>query len=128
MTRLLPVLALLATLACGPLVMIPGGALSGSETRHPLGMKVVAPIGSGRDYATDVRRALRFAPVVAAGHAASLAELAIRYAISNPALPTTEIGIATLEELQKAADAVNKGPLADEALAQIREIQAGFAA
>ena len=48
--------------------------------------------------------------------------------ISNLALPTTEIGIATLEELQQAAAAVNKGPLSDDALAQIKKIQAAFVA
>ncbi len=108
--------------------VLAGGALSGSEARHPLGMKIVAPIGSGPDYATDVKRALEFRPVVAAGYAESLTELAIRYAISNPSLSTTEIGIATLDELQQAAGAVNKGPLSAEALGEIKEIQAGFAA
>lgn len=108
--------------------VLAGGALSGSETRHPLGKQTVAPIGSGPDYTTDVKRALRFRPLVAAGHASSLPELAIRYAISNPALSTAEIGIATLGELQQAADAVNKGPLSADALAEVREIQAGFAA
>ena len=52
----------------------------------------------------------------------------MRYVISNPALATTEIGVATLEELQPAASTVNKGPLSDAALAQIRKVQAGFAA
>ncbi len=108
--------------------VLAGGALSGSEARHPLGMATVDPIGSETDYATDVGRARQFLPLVEAGHAANLPELAIRYVISNPALPTTEIGIATLEELQKAADAINKGPLSEEALAQIKEVQAGFAA
>ena len=107
--------------------VLAGGALSGSEARHPLGMQTVSPIGSGRDYAMDVKRALRFEPVVAAGHAASLPELAVRYVISNPALSTVEIGIATLDELQQAASAVNKGPLSEEALARIKEIQTGFA-
>jgi L-galactose dehydrogenase/L-glyceraldehyde 3-phosphate reductase len=107
--------------------VLAGGALSGSERRHPLGMQTVAPIGSGQDYAADVNRALRFVPVVAAGHAASLPELAVRYVISNPALSTVEIGIATLDELQQAAAAVNKGPLPADALADIKAIQAGFA-
>ena len=107
--------------------VLAGGALSGSEARHPLGLPNVAPIGSGRDYATDVKRALQFEPLVKAGHAASLPELAVRYVISNPALSTVEIGIATLEELQKAAAAVNKGPLAAGALAEIRAIQESFA-
>ena len=106
--------------------VLAGGALTGQEARHPLGMQVVAPIGSGRDYATDVARAKRLKPVIAAGHAASLPEMAIRYVISNAALSTTEIGIASLEELQQAADAVNKGPLPSAALAQIDEIRAGF--
>jgi hypothetical protein len=46
--------------------------------------------------------------------------------ISNPALPTTEIGIATLDELQQATAAVNKGPLSADALATIKQVQAGF--
>ncbi len=106
--------------------VLAGGALSGSEARHPLGMPSVEPIGSDTDYATDVQRALRFVPLVEVGLAATLSELAIRYAISNPALPTTEIGIATLEELQQAAAAVNWGPLPQAALDQIKDIQAGL--
>ncbi len=70
---------------------------------------------------------MRFEPVVAAGHAANLPELAVRYAISNPAVSTAEVGIATLDELQRAAAAVEKGPLSKEALAEIKSIQAGFA-
>ncbi|NKC16722.1 MAG: hypothetical protein GKR94_32375 [Gammaproteobacteria bacterium] len=108
--------------------VLAGGALSGSTKRHPLGLPVVAPIGSDTDYATDVNRARQFSPLVEAGYAENLPELAIRYAISNPALPTTEIGIAALEELQAAAAAVNKGPLPPAALAQINAIQEGFAA
>jgi aryl-alcohol dehydrogenase-like predicted oxidoreductase len=106
--------------------VLAGGALSGNENRHPLGMPSVAPIGSETNYSTDVQRARQFIPLIEAGYAASLPELAIRYVISNPVLPTTEIGIATLEELQQAAAAVNKGPLSDDALAQIKKIQAAF--
>lgn len=106
--------------------VLAGGALSGNEDRHPLGMPSVAPIGSETDYSTDVQRARQFIPLIEAGYAASLPELAIRYVISNPALPTTEIGIATLAELQQAAAAINKGPLSDDALVQIKKIQAAF--
>ena len=89
-------------------------------------MQNVAPIGSNTDYATDVKRALSFQPLIAAGHAASLPELAIRYVISNPALSTTEIGIATESEFQQAVEAVNKGPLTSDVLAQIKAIQSAF--
>lgn len=108
--------------------VLAGGALSGSESRHPLGMAQVAPIGSDTDYATDVARARRFMPLVEAGHAADLPELAMRYVISYPTLPTTEIGIATIDELRRAAAAVNKGPLPGEALVWIKQIQASFVA
>ena len=106
--------------------VLAGGALSGNEARHRLGMQIVAPIGSNTDYTTDVQRARKFIPLVEAGHASSLTELATRYVISNPLLATMEIGIATLEELQHATAAVNKGSLSDKALEQIKEVQAGF--
>jgi L-galactose dehydrogenase/L-glyceraldehyde 3-phosphate reductase len=106
--------------------VLAGGALSGSEERHPLGTPSVAPIGSDTDYATDVQRALRFKSLVDEGVAGSLPELAIRYAISNPSLSTTEIGIATLEQVQQAAAAINKGPLPAQALQAIKAIQASF--
>ncbi len=107
--------------------ILAGGALSGTTARHPLGIQNVDPIGSSQDYASDASLALRFEPVLKAGHAASLPELAVRYVISNAALPTVEIGIANIDELQKAAVAVNKGPLPADALRDIRSIQAGFA-
>lgn len=103
--------------------VLAGGALSGTEQRHPLGMARVDPIGSDTDYATDVMRALRFTPLIEEGFVETLPELAVRYAISNSALPTTEIGIANLEQLQQAADAVNRGPLSNEALARVKTIQ-----
>ena len=107
--------------------VLAGGALSGSEVRHPLGSQNVAPIGSDTDYATDVRRGLAFQSLVDDGIADTLPELAIRYAISHPTLSTIEIGIATIDQLQGAAAAVEKGPLPLEALALIREIQHSFA-
>jgi aryl-alcohol dehydrogenase-like predicted oxidoreductase len=106
--------------------VLAGGALSGSEDRHPLGMAQVDPIGSGRDYAADVARARRFRPVIGAGHAASLSELAVRYVISNRVLSTIEVGLATIDELEAAVAAVLKGPLPGTALEQIATIQRSF--
>ncbi len=108
--------------------VLAGGALSGSEDRHPLGSQKVAPIGSNTDYATDVRRGLVFRSLIEDGTAETLPELAIRYAISHPTLSTTEIGIATIEQVQGAAAAAEKGRLSTEALSRIRDIQRGFAA
>jgi aryl-alcohol dehydrogenase-like predicted oxidoreductase len=61
------------------------------------------------------------------GHAGSLTELAMRFVIAHPALSTTEIGLATIAELEAAASAVNKGPLSPQALARLAELQAAFA-
>ena len=108
--------------------VLAGGALSGSEDRHPLGSQKVVPIGSNTDYATDVRRGLVFRSLIEDGTAETLPELAIRYAISHPTLSTTEIGIATIEQVQGAAAAAEKGRLSTEALSRIRDIQRGFAA
>ena len=106
--------------------VLAGGALSGSDWRHPLAMPSVEPIGSGADYAADVNRARRLEPLIREGHAASLVELAMRFAISNPALSTTLIGIANLEQFEAAASAAQKGPLSPAALARVKELQAGF--
>lgn len=105
---------------------VAGGALSGSEDRHPLGMPIVAPIGSGPDYATDAERARKFTPLLDKSGCKDLVELAIRYVVSHKDVSTLQVGIATVEQFLGAAEAVNKGPLSSEVLARISEIQAGF--
>lgn len=96
--------------------VLAGGALSGVETRHPIAMAAVAPIASGPDYRADVARAGRFETLVAAGHVGSTVEAALRFAISSPAMTTVLIGTSTLQELEIAAAAVEKGPLPTAAL------------
>lgn len=108
--------------------VLAGGTLSGSEKRHPLGITVVAPIGASADanYASDVKLGHSFVPLIEKGFADSVPELAMRYSISHPHMCTTEIGVATIDELQQAVTAVNRGPLEQQALTEIKEIQAGF--
>lgn len=99
--------------------ILAAGALSGEDTRHPVAMQNVAPIASGADYAADLAAARRLLPLVAEGHAASLAELAIRYAITPSEISTALIGTASLEQLEVAIAAAEKGPLPAETLARI---------
>jgi L-galactose dehydrogenase/L-glyceraldehyde 3-phosphate reductase len=106
--------------------VLAGGALSGSEARNPLGAAVVEPIGSGASYAKDVGRARRLDAMVREGHATSLTEMAMRFAIANPKLSTTEIGLANIDELEAAIAAVEMGPLSAAALARLKQLQAGF--
>jgi L-galactose dehydrogenase/L-glyceraldehyde 3-phosphate reductase len=103
--------------------VLAGGAISGTEERHPLNSPPPAPIGSGADYRTDVERARRFSPLVGEGYADSLVEASIRYVIAQQAVSTVLIGLATLEELEYAARSIEKGPLSQAALDRVAEIQ-----
>ena len=106
--------------------VLAGGALSGTEERHPLGSPPPAPIGSGADYRRDVERARRFAPLIREGHADSLIEASIRYVIAQPAVSTVLVGYSTMEHLEYAARSIEKGPLSPSALARVAEIQQSF--
>jgi len=103
---------------------VAGGALSGQVARHPTAIPSVAPIASGPDYATDAARARVFEPLVAQGHAGSLIEAALRFAITGDAMSTVQIGCSDLAQLDFAAAAVNKGPLSPAALATLNSIWA----
>ena len=50
----------------------------------------------------------------------SLPSLAIRFAISNPAVSTALIGTATLSHLETAKQAIEQGPLPEDVLARLR--------
>lgn len=106
--------------------VLAGGALSAVETRHALGMPKVDPIGTSATYAADVARAKRLQPLVDAGHADSLIEAGLRFAISHPAMSTILVGYSSLEQLEFAAKSVNKGPLSRAALDQVAAIQSSF--
>jgi aryl-alcohol dehydrogenase-like predicted oxidoreductase len=106
--------------------VLAAGALSGTEERHPLGSPSVEPIGSGGSYRTDVGRARRLAPLLREGHAESLVEAALRFAIANDAVSTVLVGYSTLDQLEYAARSINKGPLSPAALDRLQELQRGF--
>jgi aryl-alcohol dehydrogenase-like predicted oxidoreductase len=95
-----------------------GGALSGTEARHPLAMQQVDPIGSAPDFSADVQRARALEPL-ARETGSSLTEFAERFVISHPAVSTMLVGYSTLDHLETAVAAVNKGPLPDPALKRV---------
>ena len=106
--------------------VLAGGALSGDETRHPLGMPIVEPIGSGKDYRTDVQRARLMASAAMKTDSKDPVELAIRYVAGHPHVSTLQVGIATAEQFQGAAAAVNEGALAADVLSKIADVQSGY--
>jgi aryl-alcohol dehydrogenase-like predicted oxidoreductase len=108
--------------------VLAGGALSGAETRHPLGIQNLEPIASGADYRTDVAHAKKFETLVRKGHARSIIEASLRFAITNTAMTTVLVGYSTIEQLEYAAACVNKGPLSAAALGDLAALWRGFAA
>ena len=106
--------------------VLAAGALSGTEERHPLGSPSVEPIGSGGSYRADVERARRLEPLIREGHAESLVDAALRFAIANDAVSTVLVGYSTLDQLETAARSINKGPLPRAALDRLAELQRSF--
>ena len=99
--------------------VLAAGALSGADTRHPVAAPAVDPIASGPDYATDVRRARMLCALVEEGHAGSLVEASLRFALAADAVSTVLLGYSSLEQLEYAAACVAKGPLPARALARL---------
>jgi aryl-alcohol dehydrogenase-like predicted oxidoreductase len=90
---------------------IAGGALSGSSERDPIGMSEVAPIGTGPDYGADVDQAQAFLPLLAEYGSPDLVSLALRFAIAEGGPSTVLVGVSTLEQLDHAIAAVERGAL-----------------
>jgi aryl-alcohol dehydrogenase-like predicted oxidoreductase len=118
-----------ATSRTGVIVIrvLAAGALSGTEARHPIAVPTVDPIGSAPDYAVDVRRARLLEALVKEGHASSLVEASLRFALTSPAVSTVLLGYSSLEHLEDAATAVAKGPLSDHALTRLSALWAKLA-
>jgi len=97
------------------------------ETRHPIASPPPEPIASGADYATDVRRARRLQPLVDEGHAESVVETSLRFAVGAEGVSTVLLGYSSLDQLEYAAKCVAKGPLPAATLGRLRELWAGLA-
>lgn len=107
--------------------VLAGGALSGAAERHPIASPPPAPIGSAMSYEADVARARRLMPLVTDGFATSLTEAATRFAISEPAIGTILVGMATPQQFEEALAAVQKGPLPEQALERLSTLLGDFA-
>jgi aryl-alcohol dehydrogenase-like predicted oxidoreductase len=107
--------------------VLAGGALSGSAARHPIASPPPEPIGSAGSYDGDVARARRLLALVEEGFAENLAEAATRFAISQPAIGTILVGMATPQQFEDALKAVLKGPLPPAALDRLSGLQQSFA-
>lgn len=107
--------------------VVAAGALSGVVGRHPLAMPSVAPIGSGKDYDEDLRRAGSFQFLVSEGVVETLVEAALRFVLSKSEVSTALVGFSSLEQLQKSAEWASRGPLPAFALHRLPQIWSRFA-
>jgi aryl-alcohol dehydrogenase-like predicted oxidoreductase len=107
--------------------VLAAGTLSGVESRHPIAAPAVDPIASGPDYRADVQRAQGLLALVTEGHAGSLIEAALRFAIGNDAVSTVLVGYSSLDQLEDAARCVALGPLPPAALARLTALWTAFA-
>jgi aryl-alcohol dehydrogenase-like predicted oxidoreductase len=106
--------------------VLAGGALSGSAARHPIASPPPEPIGSAMSYDADLLRARRLSRLVEEGFVENLAEAATRFAISQPAIGTILVGMATPQQFEDALRAVQKGPLPPAALDRLTTLQQTF--
>jgi aryl-alcohol dehydrogenase-like predicted oxidoreductase len=79
-------------------------------------------MGTSADYRGDVERAARLTPLVSEGHVASLAEAALRFAITNPMIASALVGFSDLAQVEAAAAAEKKGPLPQSTLDRIAQL------
>jgi L-galactose dehydrogenase/L-glyceraldehyde 3-phosphate reductase len=107
--------------------VLAGGALTGTAERHPTASPPPEPIGSAHSYEMDLERARRLMPLVTEDFASSLAEAAIRFAITHPAMGTILVGMATVGEFEGSLAAVLKGPLPQAAVDRLNALTARFA-
>jgi len=107
--------------------VLAGGALSGSGERHPIASPPPEPIGSALSFDADVARARRLMPLVEEGFAKNLTEAATRFAISQPAIGTILVGMATPQQFEDSLAAVEKGPLPAAALDRLAALRQAFA-
>lgn len=108
--------------------VLAAGALAGLDGRHPTAMQSVPPIGSSPTYEADLANARKLLPLVQEGHAASLVEAAMRYAISNDCMTTVLVGFSDLDHLEAAIAAFEKGALSPQGMARVAQLQARIAA
>jgi aryl-alcohol dehydrogenase-like predicted oxidoreductase len=113
-------------MGCIGIRVLAAGALSGVMERHPIAVPSVAPIGTGADYQADVQRAQALHFLTAEGHADSLVEAAMRFAWSKSAMSTVLVGYSSLDHLEQAITAAERGALPAAAMRRLEQAWAAF--
>src|SRR5262249_56520052 len=102
-------------------------ARGGGASRPPVAVPPVDPTATARDYRADGARAQLLGALVREGHASNLIEATIRLAVGSDAVSTVLVGYSSVEHLETAAAAVNRGPLPQAALDRLAVLWSGLA-
>ncbi len=95
------------------------GALAATDVRHANAGEPGSPIIPGAEYAADLARARRLAPLAAELGLEGTLELALRFALSRPGISTVLVGYSDLAQLESALRWAERGPLPAEAVERI---------
>ncbi|MFM7173315.1 MAG: aldo/keto reductase [Caldilinea sp.] len=106
--------------------VLAGGALGDLADRPANAAVPIEPIASGGSFDEDLLLAQQFRFLVKEGYTETLAEAALRFASSLPAVSSTVLGISTLEQLEAAALSIQKGPLPAEVYPRLTAIWENF--
>ena len=94
------------------------GALAGTTERHPLASQDGSPLIAGVDYEADAQQAERLRPL-ARELGVSLAELAVRFALSVSSVSCALIGISDEAQLDESVRAASAGALPPEIVQRV---------
>jgi aryl-alcohol dehydrogenase-like predicted oxidoreductase len=114
-------------MGCIGIRVLAAGALSGVEERHPIAVPSVAPIGTGADYQADVQSARMLHFLSEEGYAATLIEASMRFAWSKPGMSTVLVGYSSLDHLEQALSAAERGALPPAAMQRLAQAWQAFA-
>ncbi|MFN8526085.1 MAG: aldo/keto reductase [Chloroflexota bacterium] len=105
--------------------ILAAGALAGvaPDERGALAGPVGGSLTAGGDYGSDLARTAKLRPI-AAELGISLAELAIRFAITEQRVSSALIGMATVDQFESAVQAVEGGPLPEAVFKRMLELAA----
>jgi L-galactose dehydrogenase/L-glyceraldehyde 3-phosphate reductase len=96
------------------------GALSGTADRAANASGIpTAPLVAGGGFEQDIARTHRLTTLADSVGLESTLELAVRFALSKPGISTVLVGYSDLPQLEQAITWTERGPLPDEAIAQV---------
>jgi len=95
--------------------VLEGGALSGTDLRHPLAG------AAGPEYAANLDRARALQPLLEPAKL-TMAEAAIRFALSNSQVSTVLVGFSDVAQIEAAAEFAGKGALPADLMARLRNL------